>query len=486
MQSSNQQKLSTGTLFSYGIGAIGEGIGYNVFFAFFSFFLTTQAGIQPAIAGTISAIAVLWDAITDPFIGNWSDRTKNPRGRRRPFIMTGAIFFGVAIALLFVNVDLPGGLKVAYYILINMFYWLALTSCVIPHISLGSELSSDFNERTKLRTFAVALMGCGTLIAVGTPLLLVKTFTEMTGSSNTGWAMSGVIYGCLTVFVYELCCWLLRGKEPENPNLAKTRESDDDGATEAGEGAAEKKGGSFIANAKKAFKNKSLRRLVWITFFVNVTVTLGSGLAVYLLTFTYGFSEGEASIVYTLQGVLVIVATAVVGITASRFGKKPVMITGLAVYGAAYLLIILLPISWPTIISHVVLFAIGNAGYWTMIYAMSYDTAIVEQLRSGDKPDGLYTSLIGLFMKFGNAAGSLVVGLGLQMVGFVEGSQAQSAATLAGIRWLYGIAPALFLAAALVFAILYPLTKEKFMQLSDAYERKEAGEPVDPEILKGL
>ena len=74
-----RNKLSVGTLFSYGVGAIGEGIGYNVFFSFFSFFLTTQAGVPPAIAGVISAVAVLWDAVTDPLIGNWSDRTKNPR-----------------------------------------------------------------------------------------------------------------------------------------------------------------------------------------------------------------------------------------------------------------------------------------------------------------------------------------------------------------------------------------------------------------------
>lgn len=478
MQSNGQQKLGTGTLFSYGVGAVGEGIGYNVFFSFFSFFLTTQAGVAPALAGTISAIAVLWDAVTDPFIGNWSDKTKNPRGRRRPFIMSGAVFFGVAIALLFVNVPLSGGLKAAYYIAVNMFYWLALTTCVIPHISLGSELSEDFDERTKLRTFAVSLMGIGTLIAVGTPLLLVKAFTDMTGSSNAGWALSGVVYGVLTMFVYELCCALLKGKEPDNPNLKE--------GADAGAAAGEKKSGSFIANARRAFANKSLRRLVWITFFVNVTVTLASGLAVYLLTFTYGFDEAEASIVYTLQGILVIVAAVVVGATAGKLGKKPVMIAGLAIYAVSYLMIIVLPIAWPTLIIHVILFAIGNSGYWTMIYAMSYDAAIVEQVKSGEKPDGLYTSLIGLFMKFGNAAGSLVVGVGLQFVGFKEGSAAQTEAAVAGIRWLYGIAPALVLAAALVFAVIYPLTKERFKALSEANERREAGEPVDPELLKGL
>lgn len=488
------QKLSTGTLFSYGIGAVGEGIGYNVFFSFFSFFLTTQAGIAPAIAGTISAVAVLWDAITDPFIGNWSDKTKNPRGRRRPFIMSGAIFFGIAIALLFVNFDLPNGLKVAYYIVVNMFYWLALTTCVIPHISLGSELSEDFDERTKLRTFAVSLMGIGTLIAVGTPLILVKSFTDMTGSSNAGWALSGVVYGVLTMLVYEICCRLLKGKEPENPNLKKLSEADDgagvaENAAEkaAAEAAAEKKGlGSFFSNARRAFRNKSLRRLIWITLFVNITVTLASGLAVYLLTFTYGYNEARASIVYTLQGVLVIGAAVAVGAVASKLGKKPVMIAGLALYAFSYILIVVLPISWPTIMIHIIFYAIGNSGYWTMIYAMSYDTAIVEQLRSGEKPDGLYTSLIGLFMKLGNAVGSLAVGVGLQLVGFKEGSMAQTDAAISGIRWLYGIAPALVLAAALIIAIIYPLTKARFQQLSEANAKKEAGEPVDPELLRGL
>lgn len=72
------EKLKTGTAVGYGIGAIGEGIGYNVFFSFFSFFLTTIAGIQPAVAGVISMAAVLWDAVTDPIIGLWSDRTKTP------------------------------------------------------------------------------------------------------------------------------------------------------------------------------------------------------------------------------------------------------------------------------------------------------------------------------------------------------------------------------------------------------------------------
>ena len=191
------EKLKTGTAVGYGIGAIGEGIGYNVFFSFFSFFLTTIAGIQPAVAGVISMAAVLWDAVTDPIIGLWSDRTKNPRGRRRPFIMTGSVLLCASVTLLFTNIEMSQNMKVVYFIVMNIFYWVTLTSCVIPHISLGSELTEDFDERTRLRTYAASLMGVGTLIATSGTLMVVDFYTKLFGSVNAGWAGMGLASGIL-------------------------------------------------------------------------------------------------------------------------------------------------------------------------------------------------------------------------------------------------------------------------------------------------
>ena len=162
MRKIKNEKLGFGTMLCYGVGALGEGIGYNVFFAFFIFFMTTIAGISPAVAGAVSTIAVLWDAVTDPMIGIWSDRTKNKHGRRRPFIRWGSLLFGLSIALLFINVDLPQNIKTVYYIVINMIYWLAMTSFVIPHTALGSELTNDFNDRTKIRSVAVIFLNTGT------------------------------------------------------------------------------------------------------------------------------------------------------------------------------------------------------------------------------------------------------------------------------------------------------------------------------------
>ena len=174
------------------------------------------------------------------------------------------------------------------------------------------------------------------------------------------------------------------------------------------------------------------------------------------------------------------------GVTAAKMGKKLVMTASIVVYIAAYVVILVFPISFPTILVSLILYALGNSGYWAMIYAMSYDASIIEQLRSGEKPDGLYTSLIGLFMKFGNALGSVVVGVGLQIIGFSETAEVQTAAVVRGIRILYALSPAVILVAALLFTLVYPLTRQRYEQLADALEKKDAGEAYDEAVLKGL
>lgn len=473
---SYNEKLKNGTAIGYGIGAIGEGIGYNVFFSFFSFFLTTIAGIQPAVAGVISMAAVLWDAVTDPIIGLWSDRTKNPRGRRRPFIMTGSVLLCASVTLLFTNIEMSQNMKVVYFIVMNMFYWVTLTSCVIPHISLGSELTEDFDERTKLRTYAASLMGVGTLIATSGTLMVVDFYTELFNSVNAGWAGMGLTYGILIIAAYNICCMAIKKREPTNPNLGKT---DKEEKKSVGTLLSE-----FWANAKGAFQNKPLRQLLIITFAVNIVVTLGSGLLIYVFTYVYQYDDVKSSGIYFVQGILVIAAVVVAGLVSKKTEKKTVMAGGLILYMMAYLIVMLLPISDVTMYVSIVVYALGNSAYWTMIYAMSYDTAIIEQIKTGDKPDGLYTSLIGLFMKFGNSLGSLIVGIGLQIIGFSTEATVQSAETISAIRVLYGIAPTVVLLVGFIVAVRYPITKKTYNKLVELYHDKQNGKAGDEEILK--
>lgn len=92
--------------FSYSMGQIGDALGYNIYFFFFLFFLTDYVGVPPALAGTISLIAIIWDAIFDPVAGHISDNMRSPYGRRRPLMIMAALPYSIFAFLIFNSIAL--------------------------------------------------------------------------------------------------------------------------------------------------------------------------------------------------------------------------------------------------------------------------------------------------------------------------------------------------------------------------------------------
>lgn len=462
-----EEKVNRKVTVSYAFGSIGEGLGYNVFYSFFVFFLVNIAGIDPVIAGTISLLAVIWDGVTDPLIGYYSDHTRNPKGRRRPLILKGCVLLGCASSLLFLNVDLPGTAKVVYYVFINVLYWVGITASVIPHISLGAELTKDFDGRTKLRTFATFMMNVGMLIATGATLLIVGKFTDAFGSERKGWSALGILYGVIIFLAYFLTYTLLKGKEPVNPNLkgagTETRASVKD----------------FLLSYKEAVENVCLRKLLILTFLVNFVVGVASSLNIYMYSYAYGFSDAKASAMYTVNSLALLAFTALAGILAQKYGKKRIMIIGTVVYGLSYLIVQILPLNTPTALLNALLVAFGSAVFWTLIYAMSYDTTIIPMIKTSEQKDGLYSSAIGFVMKLGTSVGMWIVGIGLKSVRFDVNLAVQSESTIAGLRMMFSILPGIALLIGAVLMARYELSKDVYNQLVGIYNRKSAGEEYD-------
>ena len=96
IRQSDGEKLPFKVKFFYGGIEGGITVVWGVFSFFFLFFLTDVVGINPATAGTIMLIAGIWDAVTDPFAGIISDRTKSKWGRRRPYLIAFVLPFAVS------------------------------------------------------------------------------------------------------------------------------------------------------------------------------------------------------------------------------------------------------------------------------------------------------------------------------------------------------------------------------------------------------
>lgn len=143
--------LPVGTRLAYGASAFGENLAINSInqLAFAVFNLTLA--VSPALVGVALALPRLLDLFLDPLVGGWSDRLRSRWGRRKPFILVGAILAGaVATAMWF----FPAGQSPAFY-----FWWLAIGSAamaiaysilIVPYGALGLELVSDYHERTRL------------------------------------------------------------------------------------------------------------------------------------------------------------------------------------------------------------------------------------------------------------------------------------------------------------------------------------------------
>lgn len=364
---------------------------------------------------------------------------------------------------MFINIDLPAGSKVGYYIIINIAYWTFLTSAVIPHIALGSELTDDFEERTTLRTCANFLMNIGMLVAISGSLMIVQFFAKIFGTESMGWTATGVLFAVIIVFVYNFCCFSVWSFEPENLNLQEGYEPEKLSAK------------SVFSNYMEALKVKSFNKLLIITFCVNFSVGVGSSLMIFLYTYVFHYTEIKTSFMLLVTTLLLLLTTITAGVIANKFGKNQMMLGGMVCYTACYLIMAFLPASDFIAYLYILFYGIGNATYWTLIYSMSYDKALIEKFKSGNSPDGLYASMIGFFMKAESAIGMWITGILLSAIGFNAEAAEQAAETIAKLKLAFGFVPAGMLAVAVIATVLYSLTKEKYGLLLAATEAKESG-----------
>lgn len=365
-------------------------------------------------------------------------------------------------------------MKNVYYIIINIFFWAAMTSCVIPHISLGTDLTSDYNGRTGVRAYATLMLNTGTLIATSATLMVVNVYSNIFMDTNKAWLFMGLTYAVLIILAYQVSCFTLRGKEPPNPNLT---------------GAAKQSKihvGRILSEYRRAFRNTSLRVLLIVTFITNFVVGVASSLTVFVFTYLYGYSEAQSSAMFLYQGVLCVALVAVITFVSVRIGKKKTLLCGQLVYSLGYLIMLFFPATGATLVACLSLAALGNVAYWTIIYSMTYDATLIEEFRSGENPTGLYVSMIGLLMKIGTSVGMFIVGIGLDLVGFDSNAVQQTAEALSGLKMLYSILPGAMLLIGALVASRYRLTEEKYHALLAAKECKERGDAYDEAGISGL
>jgi len=432
-------KLRTRTKLFYGIGDLGNALVNSAIQFFLMKFYTDAALILPALAGNALLIGKIWDAVNDPLFGWITDKTKSRFGKRRVFMIFGAIPLGISIALLWF---------VPKADLISTFIWIAATFILfdtlwtltnVPYYSLTSELTDDYDERSSLTTYRMVMAVPAYLIGVALTPVIVGLFALQ----RTGYAFIGILYGIIAAVVLLVSAAGLR----ERKDLVTAKPET-----------------SPLKSLLIAIKNKPFVKLCGIYFIINISFAFIKILMAYYIEYQL-LMKAETSLVMGLMLVCVTLSLPFWQWVSRKIDKGPAYGLGMLVGGAAVVLTFFLPHHSTMLIYLIaVLAGFGFSAQWIFPWAMVADVADYDRLETGQQRSGVYYGVWGLATKISEALALAAVGWILTGFGYVPNVE-QTPHALLGIRLFFGLIPAACIFISLPLLFKYPITRKSHAEV---------------------
>lgn len=166
-------------------------------------------GMALTTIATVLLISRLFDAVTDPLVGYWSDRYQTRKGTRKPFILAGGLLFIVSGYFLYVPVD-PNTIDAStivspvYFLVWLLLFYLAFTLFEVPHLAWGAELSPSAEAKNKIYSLRFLSFNLGTLCFYMIPFFPVFASHDFT-PQTLQWAAVGA---CVLMFFAVVVCVL--------------------------------------------------------------------------------------------------------------------------------------------------------------------------------------------------------------------------------------------------------------------------------------
>ncbi|MDR0599614.1 MAG: MFS transporter [Treponema sp.] len=463
------KKLSVGQKLGFGIFDLGG----NLFFTLMGFwclkYLTDVAGLAAALAGTAVMVSKAWDAVTDPLMGYISDRTLSPLGRRRPYILAGALPMMLCLWLFFTAPGIQNQIVLALWaggtlMLVNT----AATVINIPYSSLTPELTDDYHERTSLNGYRFGCAVFGTILGAAAVLPLAGAFSGGSGGEKAGWSMMGLILGAV-IMVVSLLTFLGTRERPHTRADLPTR--------------------GFFATYRVVFTNRPYV-ILFVTYALHLMAItfLQTILSYYtgylyperfvLLLRDFPLIGNPAATVPALRETLTTLSMMMLLLTAMVFipvsvgvsrliGKKRTYQICFVVIGAACALVAgaghLLP---PGRFLALMVFAGLGVGFsYVAPFAMVPDAVEYDAVLTGERKEGAYYGMWTFISKTGSALAVFLSGQILDWGGYRANAVQGEGAKLA-IRLLIGPIPALIFLGALILVQFYPLDEKTYRALT--------------------
>ena len=363
--------LPRSTHIAYGLGAVGTGAYGTVPGLLLLFFMTDTLGVPASLAGLAVFLPKIWDVVTDPLMGVISDRTDSRWGRRRPYLLVGALTLGVSLSFLFSVPRFETSMGSFWYVLFA-FLLCSTTFTVfsVPYIAMPAEMTADYHERTTTMSYRMVFMSVGILVAGG----LAPLIRDLAGGGRRGYAVMSVALGAICC-AFMLMAFFGTKNAPfasAVPSSLKLREQ-----------------------LGLALKNRSFVSLV-LTFFTQMTAL---GCLIATLPFFVDHVLGESGAVFTI-GFVVLTLASIAAMPplvslSRRVGKRRGYGASLLLFAAMNLSLLLAGRLEGLAVFYLLIgvMGVGMAGTQLFPFAMLPDTIDQDTDRSGERREGIFSGM---------------------------------------------------------------------------------------------
>lgn len=474
---------------------------------FFMFFLLTAFGMDPLLAGLLGGLPRIFDAITDPIMGFISDNTKSRWGRRRPYIFIGAILSGILFFALW-QLDAENGqtYNFWYFLILSLIFLIGNTMYATPLVGLGYEMTSDYNERTRLMAYANTIGQLAWMIVPWFWVIIADP--DLFADQAEGVRTMSTIVAAICIVLGVLPAIFCRGIDSSHMENRK-----------------EISFKSLGSNLKdlwygivQVFKNKPFMKLCGATFLVFNGFQMVAAFSFYIIVFymyngDYAGAGTWPAWFSTITAVLTaFIVIPIISWMSNKWGKRRAFIisTALSIVGyilkwwgfdnelnasfnqtalgqslnnsVAALFEFLNPflesvgMSWFSIDTSqgapwliflpLPLMAFGLGGLFTLMMSMTADVCDLDELDNGmPRKEGTFGALYWWFVKLGQALALVLGGLVLKVVGFISDAPTQSMETMTNLRLADVIIPALTAGLAILVMWKYGLNEKRAREI---------------------
>ncbi len=459
---------------AYGAGDIYGGAAFLIFSLLYMNFLVLVEGIDVVAASAIIFAGKIWDAVTDPFVGNLSDNTRSRYGRRRIYFLIGLVPVFLSFVMLFYSFGITNmSAKIIYHVFAYMFFGTAFTIVMVPYNTILSDMTTDYNDRTSYTTVRMIVSAGAALVAAVAPSIIIKSIggEENGPNQKTGYLVMAAVFG----LIFALC-WLV--------TFFGTKERADVPVVEK----------FSIKKWLSVLNNKSYRIYLAVFLSFQVAIDLILALFIFYIDIVILKYKNYELIIGTLL-VCSLLFMALQGFLAKKKGKNFPLLIGMPIWILASLAFIFITTETPLFVLLILaaLIAVGSSSGNLSTWSMLTDIFDVDEMITGQRREGIYSGFTTFVRKMASGIAVLMLGIGLKAMGFDQNkynilkasmqdfdpARYATSIIVQGIRIMFVVIPVVLLLITFIFALRYKLNNKRFDTLIKGVELMKTGVGLD-------